>query len=105
MKSFLLPFLFFLSFPLFAQIEISGIVINTANSPIEGANVYLEGTYNGGTTNAKGQFTFTTSEIGKQLLIVSFLSYETHFLEGNTSSFQNLKIVLQEERLFFYRIG
>ena len=63
-----------------AQTTISGIVATTKDEPIEGANIYLEGTYDGATTNETGAFSFKTSEVGSQTLIVSYLSYETYYM-------------------------
>lgn len=61
----------------FAQTSISGKVYDNNNLPIEGANVFILGTYDAATTNEKGVFQFTTSSIGKQSLRISFLSFET----------------------------
>ena len=61
----------------FSQTKLSGKVTDGKEVPIPGANVYVEGTYDGATTNEKGEFTFTTQAKGSQVLVVSFLSYET----------------------------
>lgn len=61
----------------FSQTKLSGKVTDTKEVPITGANVFVEGTYDGATTNEKGEFSFTTQSKGNQVLIVSFLSYET----------------------------
>jgi hypothetical protein len=60
-----------------SQTKLSGKVTDNKDIPISGANVYVEGTYDGATTNDKGEFSFTTSAKGNQVLIISFLSYET----------------------------
>ena len=65
-----------ISFQLSAQTTITGKVFNTKNEPIAGANVYLEGTYDGSTSGADGSFLFETSDKGIQTLVVSFLSYD-----------------------------
>ncbi len=41
-----------------AQTTIDGIVTERNGTPIEGANVYLEGTYDGVTTDVEGKFSF-----------------------------------------------
>ncbi|TCK66658.1 outer membrane cobalamin receptor [Winogradskyella wandonensis] len=79
------------------QTTISGKVIDTKGTPIAGANVYLEGTYDGATSNDKGEFLFTTSEKGTQQLIVSFLSYETTSVKQDVSALNNLEIKLRED--------
>ena len=61
----------------FSQTKLSGKVTDGKDIPIPGANVYVEGTYDGATTNEKGEFTFTTIAKGNQVLVISFLSYET----------------------------
>ena len=45
-----------------AQTTISGKVTDKKNNPIFEANVYLDGTYDGGSTNEKGEFSFETGE-------------------------------------------
>ncbi len=44
-----------------AQIKISGSITGSGD-PLIGANVYLEGTYDGASTDGEGQFSFTTYE-------------------------------------------
>ncbi|MES2747806.1 MAG: TonB-dependent receptor [Bacteroidota bacterium] len=61
----------------FSQTKISGIVTDAKNNAIPGANVFIEGTYDGASTNEKGEFSFTTEAKGTQNLVISFLSYET----------------------------
>jgi len=61
----------------FAQTKISGKIIDEKNNPIQGANVFIEGTYDGASTNEQGEFVFTTTEKGSKVLVVSFLGYET----------------------------
>jgi outer membrane receptor for ferrienterochelin and colicin len=80
-----------------AQTTINGKVIDTKNAPIIGANVYLEGTYDGATTDKNGNFQFTTKEIGTQTLTISFLSYETKTVTRDVSTLKGLKINLRED--------
>jgi hypothetical protein len=80
-----------------AQTKISGKVTDKKGAPIEGANVYLEGTYDGASTNQEGVFFFETTETGEQALVVSFLSFETFVLKADVSTLSNLKIILKEE--------
>lgn len=80
-----------------AQTKISGNVTNTKKEPIIGANVYLEGTYDGGTTNENGEFSFSTSKTGTQTLVVSFLSYETFTMVGNISYMKDITIKLKDD--------
>tara|TARA_B100000949_G_scaffold235418_1_gene258529 strand:- start:32254 stop:34416 length:2163 start_codon:yes stop_codon:yes gene_type:complete len=80
----------------FAQQTITGKVTDTKNNPIEGANIYLEGTYDGASSDANGNFSFETTEEGVQTLIVSMLSYEPHYEAGDISYFKDLHIKLME---------
>ncbi|MEM6686497.1 MAG: TonB-dependent receptor [Bacteroidota bacterium] len=79
-----------------AQSSVSGIVTDSSNEPIFGANVYLKGTYDGASTNEKGEFNFTTTETGTQILVVSFLSFETKEVLLNVSEMENITLQLRE---------
>ncbi len=59
-----------------AQYKISGTVIDDKNRPVKGANVYLDNTLDGGTTDSLGIFRFTTSEKGNQTIVASEVSHE-----------------------------
>ncbi|GGD23526.1 TonB-dependent receptor [Hyunsoonleella pacifica] len=97
MKTFLSILLLCVVFPFYGQTNISGTVTNSKKEPIVGANVYLEGTYDGGTTNEKGEFLFSTSETGTQTLVVSFLSYETYTMVGDISYMKSIAIKLKDD--------
>ncbi|NRD22694.1 carboxypeptidase-like regulatory domain-containing protein [Winogradskyella litoriviva] len=79
------------------QTTISGKVIDAKNEPISGANVYLEGTYDGVTTDERGYFTFSTAENGTQNLVVSFLSFETKSIVKPVSELKDLTIKLRAD--------
>ncbi len=91
--------LLLLIFPIafFAQTIVTGIVIDNRGTPIVGANVYLEGAYDGSTSDEYGKFSFETSETGIQTLIVSYVSFETSKLMEDISNMTNLKIILRED--------
>ena len=80
-----------------AQTTISGIVTDVTGLPVAGANVYLQGTYDGSTSDDLGRFSFTTEETSSKTLIVSFLSFETFELTVEVSKMTNLEIKLREE--------
>lgn len=96
MKNILTIFLCLISFSTTAQV-ISGIVTDAKNNPITQANVYLEGTYDGTTTNENGEFSFKTSETGIQTLVVSYLSFETYRKLVDISQMKDLKIQLRTD--------
>ena len=82
---------------LIAQTTVSGKVTDKKGEPIIGANVYLDGTYDGGSTNEKGEFSFSTSEKGMQTLKISFVSYETFTKTADVKTFSKLIIKLRED--------
>ena len=97
MKIFIkLIILLFCTGAVFGQQTISGKITDTRNNPIEGANIYLEGTYDGASSDTHGNFSFETTEEGIQTLIVSMLSFEPRYEVGDVSYFQNLHLKLME---------
>ena len=97
MKSLLTLTLFIFCFSIQAQTTINGTVTNEKGVAITGANVDLEGTYDGSTTDDNGKFSFKTSETGTQTLIVSYLSYETFTMLGDIAFMKGLNIELKED--------
>ena len=81
---------------LIAQTTISGTVTDDKDNPIIGANVFLEGTYDGASSDVQGNFAFQTSEKGTHTLVVSMISYETHYEVGDVSLFKDLTIKIKE---------
>jgi len=79
------------------QTEITGHVKERSGTPIFGANVYLQGTYDGATTNENGYFAFTTFEEGTVSLIVSYLSFETFSVSGGVEEMQGIEVVMRED--------
>jgi len=80
----------------YAQTTINGLVTDKSGNPISGANVFLEGTYDGSSTTDEGSFSFDTSETGTQTLVISALAYETHYEMGEVAYFKDLNIVMIE---------
>ena len=77
MKNFLILTLLLLAFVSNAQQTISGTVVDEKSKPIAGANVFIDGTYDGTSTDEKGYFNFKTTASGSQTLVISFLTFET----------------------------
>ncbi|MDP2088305.1 MAG: TonB-dependent receptor [Flavobacteriaceae bacterium] len=96
MKTIFTVILVFFGLQSFSQSTISGRVTDEKGIVIPGANVYLEGTYDGVSTDENGNFTFKTTGKGSKTLVVSFLSYETFKKEIDISRFQNQTIKLKE---------
>ncbi|MNX31174.1 TonB-dependent Receptor Plug Domain protein [compost metagenome] len=85
-----------LSMTLFSQSKLTGKVVDEKGNPISGANIFIEGTYDGDSSNESGDFNFTTTATGNQTLVVSFLIYETAKTVIDVSSFKNRTIKLRE---------
>lgn len=80
----------------YSQTTISGKVSGNEGS-LPGASVYLEGTYDGATTNTNGEFNFRTSKKGTVILKASFIGFAPFSKELNlTSSPVKLDIILKE---------
>jgi hypothetical protein len=60
----------------FAQTNISGKVTDMNGEGIPLANVILQDTYDGTSSNADGTFEFTTTETGTRKLVVKFMGYK-----------------------------
>lgn len=81
-----------------AQTKITGNVTDQHNSPLPGANIYIKNSYDGATSEADGNFSFTTEETGEAILIISYVGYKTFevnlLLDGNE---KKINAVLEEE--------
>ena len=97
MKQILSILFIAIQFSLIAQTTISGKVTDAQKQPIIGASVYLDGTYDGTSTNEKGEFSFSTSEKETQTLVISFISFDTYINTADVSLLKNLKIKLRDD--------
>ncbi len=59
-----------------AQTTISGIIKNQKGEPIIAANILLKGSYDGGSSDSSGRFSFSTQEQSSQMLVYSALNYK-----------------------------
>lgn len=82
-----------------SQVKISGAIKLIDGKPVSGANLFLQGTYDGCTSDSLGQFQFKTEETGTHLLVASFVGYQTNgiSLDINDSDITGLSIILKEE--------
>ena len=96
MKPLYLFLVTFLAVASYGQQTISGMVVDAKNKPIVGANVYIEGTYDGSSSDEQGNFSFTTTASGNQTLVISFLTYETLKLAIDVATYKNRVILLKE---------
>lgn len=59
-----------------AQSVISGKVTDDKGKPLSGASVYLDNTLDGGSSDSAGNFKFTTTETGNQVLVATDVAHE-----------------------------
>lgn len=79
----------------FAKVLV-GTVKDEEGKPIIYANVYLKDTFDGTSSDENGSFAFSTDETGTQVLIVSFIGYETYEKNHNIDTENTFDIVLKE---------
>lgn len=96
MRTIFTFFILIVSIPVFSQAIISGKVVDEKGLPLEGANVFIEGTYDGTASQANGDFSFTTTATGTQVLKITFLTYESFSEAIEVGSFKNRTIKMKE---------
>lgn len=70
---------------MFAQISLSGKVVNAeTNDPVVGANIRIDHSLAGCTTNGKGEFTISNLPEGKHLLSITHVSFLPQKYTANT---------------------
>ncbi len=85
-------------FLLAGQIKIQGNVLDEKSDPVIGANVFIEGSYSGSSSNQEGYFSFEFEDKGLHNLIVKYIGYEEVNLPLNiTEKPVMLEINLVEE--------
>ncbi|WP_395050064.1 TonB-dependent receptor domain-containing protein [Flavobacterium sp.] len=95
MKLFLPISIFFFTLISFSQTTISGKIVDEKNNPIPNANIYINGTYDGATSNNTGEFSFASTVDGNQTLVISALSFEMKKVEIVMSKYQNQTLILK----------
>ena len=75
---FLVLFFLFITITTFGQTTLKGKVVDEKGKVLPGANVSLKGSYDGATADAEGNFQFKTSEKNEQVIIVTFVGYESN---------------------------
>lgn len=76
MRTALQLILLFITSTAFAQTRISGAVTDERGAAIPGANVSIEGTYDGASTSLEGVFQFESSETGAQNILITFVGFK-----------------------------
>ncbi len=93
MKNLHLVLLLGFSSFLFAQNTVSGIITNENNTPVFGAEIYIEQLHIGTTSNADGSYLLKNIPKGNQSLTISFIGYDTqnrNFLSGGENTEINI---------------
>lgn len=80
-----------------AQTEISGTVTDKKKRPVEFANVFIEGTSAGATTDSLGRFDFRAKLKGQQILSVTAMGYKSDSRPVQSGTPVSFHIVLQED--------
>ena len=97
MKQFSIIFLLLLTVSVEAQQHISGSITDRKGEPVLFANVYLEGSYDGCTTDTTGTFKLITTLSGRQVVVASFIGFEKQMLEVDLDTLRSpIVIVLRE---------
>ncbi len=86
-------------FPVFSQIQISGTILDRSGKPIAGANVFLEGSYDGAVTDSLGQFAFDTPMNGTKHLMVTASGFEPLRIALDRDRASALKITMRESAM------
>jgi len=76
MKHLIIAFLLMVAASAIAQTSITGKVADEFG-PLPGANVVIKGTSIGSTTDLEGRFAISNPPTGEQVLVISFIGYET----------------------------
>ena len=96
MKLYFTTLILFFTSIIFSQTTISGQVIDEKKRPIAAANVFIEGTYDGASTDDFGNFSFVTNVDGTQTVVASSLTFETGKKIIDVKTAQKITIMLLE---------
>lgn len=97
MIRFFVIIFFFVFADLHSQNSIFGLVNDVNGKPIEGVNIYLDGTIEGSTSDINGSFVFETNKTGEVTIVASYIGFKIFSKTSNIKDLQNLKIILQED--------
>jgi len=75
-----------------AQNRISGKAFTGKGEPLPGVNIFIENTYDGASSDADGNFSFTTSEKGLQTLKATFICFKPWQIKISISVSLSVKI-------------
>ncbi|MEP5610981.1 MAG: TonB-dependent receptor [Cyclobacteriaceae bacterium] len=98
MKVLFLFLLSVISLQSIGQVKIGGFIKEKSGEPLLGVNVFVDGTYDGATTDIDGKFSITTDEADTIVLVAKFIGFHDHKvqLDNNVSNI-SLEIFLNEK--------
>ncbi len=103
MKALISFVLLLIGLNLTAQQVIKGTISDERGNPLTGANVFLQGTYEGATTDTAGAFRITSSLTGEYFLVVRYLGYQQYHEElmlGGTKTLEfNIRMKLEQTNI------
>ena len=74
MKKYILSIFFgLMGLSAMSQTTITGTVRQQNGSGLPGASIYLQGTYDGASSDSSGRFSFSTAKKGKYVVMVTFM--------------------------------
>jgi hypothetical protein len=80
-----------------AQQHLTGSIMERKGKPVSFANVYLEGSYDGTTSDTTGAFKLTTTLTGRQVLVASFIGFEKQMLEVDLDTLRSPVVIILSE--------
>lgn len=96
MKSIITLFYLLATLIATAQTKIEGTVTDSKGKALAGANIYIDGTYDGATSDDAGHFSFETSEKGEQVLVITAMFYEDVRQTINVENYQAQSFRIRE---------
>jgi len=82
--------------------QISGRVSDTVGNPLQNVNVYDEGTFNGTTTNANGEFKLKLEQTKESYLIFKFWGFRPKKKDRNLYGYHHYTIDRKDNKLKRY---
>ncbi len=78
MKTLFTYFFLLITIALNAQEQLTGVVLDENSIPLAGANIYIKGSYDGTISDGEGKFMLKPGKNENQILVVSFIGYQTY---------------------------
>ncbi len=98
MKKLYYILILFLVMPgLHAQVLVKGRVVDEGNNPVIGANIYINNTYDGSSTDPQGEFKFKTDARGPQQIVVSMVGYKEQRMKVNLDTLKGPLLLSMKE--------